>query len=354
VVKETDTGLMYYVVDEANLDNANGYVEFTAGTASSVPWSGVTDKPSSFTPDSHTHGNITNDGAITSDTAVANGDKIIVADSSNSSKLIRTAITFDGSTETKALTPKGTWVTFNNYTHPTATATAAAAVKVGNDDSGHVVLGAALTASDVGAAPTSHSHFTGTATNNQVVVADTNTTGGIKTSGYTIAKSVPSDAVFTDASVTAVGNHYTPSGGTAVSYPTTALSGVNYIDQISITKDAAGHITAVSTTSHALTKNDITALGIPDSDTNTHYTSKNIVGASATAKADAAVTSNGVYMNHLEESTVKSTHKITGAGTTTVTADSSGNITIRSIDFNSGTSQPTGQQNGDYWFETLS
>lgn len=40
------------------------------------------------------------------------------------------------------------------YTHPTTTAVAAAAVKVGKDSSGHVVLGNALTASDVGAIAT--------------------------------------------------------------------------------------------------------------------------------------------------------------------------------------------------------
>lgn len=38
----------------------------------------------------------------------------------------------------------------NNYTHPTATAADAAAVKVGRDNKGHVVLGNALTKSDVG------------------------------------------------------------------------------------------------------------------------------------------------------------------------------------------------------------
>lgn len=54
-VKQTDTGVMYLVVDIGELDNASGYVEYTAGTASSVPWSGVTDKPTSFTPASHTH-----------------------------------------------------------------------------------------------------------------------------------------------------------------------------------------------------------------------------------------------------------------------------------------------------------
>lgn len=40
------------------------------------------------------------------------------------------------------------------YTHPTTTAVTAAAVKVGKDSNGHVVLGNALTASDVGAIAT--------------------------------------------------------------------------------------------------------------------------------------------------------------------------------------------------------
>lgn len=54
-VKRLDTGTMYIVVDTANLSNAKGYIEYTAGSASSVPWSGVTGKPSTFTPSSHTH-----------------------------------------------------------------------------------------------------------------------------------------------------------------------------------------------------------------------------------------------------------------------------------------------------------
>ncbi|MBQ6480518.1 MAG: hypothetical protein IJI45_05325 [Anaerolineaceae bacterium] len=68
---------------------------------------------------SHAHGNVSNEGAITTDTAIANGDKIVVTDNSASSKLIRTEITFDGSTTTKALTPKGTWETFaaSSHTH---------------------------------------------------------------------------------------------------------------------------------------------------------------------------------------------------------------------------------------------
>lgn len=69
----------------------------------------------------HTHGNIQNGGALqTSDITIANGDKLIVTDSSDSNKIARTSISFDGSTATKALTQKGTWETFNNYSHPTS------------------------------------------------------------------------------------------------------------------------------------------------------------------------------------------------------------------------------------------
>lgn len=52
--------------------------------------------------------------------ALANGDYLLFSDASNSGKIERTSITFDGSTTSKALTPKGTWETFNNYTHPTS------------------------------------------------------------------------------------------------------------------------------------------------------------------------------------------------------------------------------------------
>lgn len=54
-VKVTKTEKMYYVVDESKLSSEAGYSVYTAGTATSVPWSGVTGKPSTFTPSSHTH-----------------------------------------------------------------------------------------------------------------------------------------------------------------------------------------------------------------------------------------------------------------------------------------------------------
>jgi hypothetical protein len=45
-VSQTDTGLMYFVIDDTNLNNSSGYSVYTAGTATSVPWSGITGIPS--------------------------------------------------------------------------------------------------------------------------------------------------------------------------------------------------------------------------------------------------------------------------------------------------------------------
>ena len=86
-----------------------------AGTAASVPWSGITNPPSTFTPGSHTHGNIQNGGTLqTNDVGIASGDKLVITDSSDSNKVARSTVTFDGSTTNKCLTPKGTWESFTN------------------------------------------------------------------------------------------------------------------------------------------------------------------------------------------------------------------------------------------------
>ena len=51
-VKQTDTQQMFYVVDVNNLNNEEGYEEFTTGA---VSWNDLLDKPSTFTPSAHTH-----------------------------------------------------------------------------------------------------------------------------------------------------------------------------------------------------------------------------------------------------------------------------------------------------------
>lgn len=49
-VKVTSTGKMYLIKDESKLSSEDGYEPYTASQASSVPWSGVTGKPNTFTP----------------------------------------------------------------------------------------------------------------------------------------------------------------------------------------------------------------------------------------------------------------------------------------------------------------
>ena len=111
------------LADQTDLKNALDAKANTAdlgalATQNKVDWdTDIDDIPSTFPPSSHTHGNITDGGAITSDTAVASGDKLVLADASDSSKLIRSEISFDGSTTTKGLTPKGTWESFAAASH---------------------------------------------------------------------------------------------------------------------------------------------------------------------------------------------------------------------------------------------
>ena len=133
-------------------------------------------------------------------------------------------------------------------------------------------------------------------------------------------------SINTDTKVTAVGNHYTPaedpkaalsakaSSSTAATWGTTQLvTGVN------LQRDTKGHVTGVTVNSIKMPANP---------NTDTHQTSKNIVGASEKAIANAAATNGNVYLNHLENTTITSKHKITGTNGTSVTSDSSGNITI--------------------------
>ena len=68
--------------------------------------------------------------------------------------------------------------------------------------------------------------------------------------------------------------------------------------------------------------------------TDTHYTTGLKVGASATATANAAATNGKVYLNVLDNTTVRDSHKIVGSGATTVTSDANGVITISSTDTN--------------------
>ena len=80
-VKQLDTGIMYRVVDETNLNNNLGYEEYTAGRATAVDWTGIENKPNDLT-DLSTHqitelANINSNTVIGNDLATANSPKEI-------------------------------------------------------------------------------------------------------------------------------------------------------------------------------------------------------------------------------------------------------------------------------------
>ena len=63
-----------------------------------------------FSYATHSHGNLQVSGELqTTDVTIANGDKLVVTDASNSNKVARASIAFDGSTTNQFLSKKGTW-----------------------------------------------------------------------------------------------------------------------------------------------------------------------------------------------------------------------------------------------------
>lgn len=113
-VKVTSTGKMYLIKDESKLNSEDGYEPYTASQASSVPWSGVTGKPSTFTPP-------------TSSATVLGGIKVGYMTSGKNYK-----VQLDSSGNAYVNVP---W-TDNNTTYNQATADTLGLVKIGYTTSG--------------------------------------------------------------------------------------------------------------------------------------------------------------------------------------------------------------------------
>lgn len=113
-VKVKSTGKMYLIKDESKLSSEDGYEPYTASQASSVPWSGVTGKPSTFTPP-------------TSSATVLGGIKVGYATSGKNYK-----VQVDSSGNAFVNVP---W-TDNNTTYNEATADTLGLVKIGYSANG--------------------------------------------------------------------------------------------------------------------------------------------------------------------------------------------------------------------------
>lgn len=80
----------------------------------------------------------------------------------------------------------------------------------------------------------------------------------------------------------------------------------------------------------AVNQSGNTTIALTDTNTDTHYTTRLKVGASASATANAAAGNGSVYLNVLDNSTVRDSHNIVGSGAATVVSDANGKITIHS------------------------
>ena len=93
---------------------SNGSVVMEQESGEEFIWTGskwnLMGLASSWALANHIHGNILNNGTITSNgVALAANDRLLFSDNSNSGKIERSSITFDGSTTSKFLSQKGTW-----------------------------------------------------------------------------------------------------------------------------------------------------------------------------------------------------------------------------------------------------
>lgn len=176
----------------------------------------------------------------TTDTTIANGDKLVITDASNSNKIERTSIVFDGSTTTKALTQKGTWETFLQSAPVTSVngQTGAVNLTIPSAVTESTVSGWGFTKNAVAKAGDT---MTGALTVNAAAANTVNIIGGDNSSGNQIALNVGSGThanmfqVFDDGSAHIVAN------GTLEVTPSSSQTGLQ--------------ITSAATTDTALTTN---------------------------------------------------------------------------------------------------
>lgn len=136
--------------------------------------------------------------------------------------------------------------------------------------------------------------------------------------GHTVLSNVPANAKFTDTVYSLPDASTTTKGGVKV-----------------------GSNITVDTGTISLTADNVTgALGYTPPTHDTHYMTGLKVGATAYATSNAIASNGNVYLNVLDNYTVRDSHKIVGSGATTVTSDANGVITISSTDTNTVYTHP--------------
>lgn len=191
-VKVSSTGKMYFVVDDTQLNTETGYEIYTAGSATSVPWSGVTGKPETFKPEPHRHSisDVTElDTALAGKATSEQGEKADTAIQSvklgGVEKKVGTIVELPAYPTTLPASDVSAWAKASQK--PTYTKAEVGLGSVTNDKQ---IKGLS----------------SGTTNNHVVAFGEDGYT--VKDTGFTIEKSVPSNAKFTDTTY-AVANENT-------------------------------------------------------------------------------------------------------------------------------------------------
>lgn len=222
--------------------------------------------------------------------------------------------------------------TYNNYSHPTTTAVDAAAVKVGKDNLGHVVIGAALTKSDVGLGNVenkSSATIRGELTSSNVTTAlgftpyNSTNPNGYTTNTGTVTSITPGNGLLNGTGTSAITTSGTLNlnyGSSASAVSTTAVAGTantvsrsDHVHSIALaTGDANGQVKIAGT--------NINVKGLGSA----AYTESNAYAASSHTHywANIATTTAAAYNTAPEMATLKLN------GNTSASAASTSNVTL--------------------------
>ena len=303
----------------------------------------------------------------------SSGDKITIAatDTTYAAATTSTAGLMSASDKSKL---DGIAEGANKYTHPTHTAKSSGLYKITVDGNGHVSAATAVAKSDItalGIPSTNTTYSTATTFANglmsssdktkldgvatgaevnqnafsNVVVGSTTIAADAKTDTLTLAAgsniTLTPDA--TNDKITIAAKDTTYSAATTSAAGLMSASDKSKLDGITASADAVSFSRSLTsgTKVGTLTINGTGTDLYAPTNTDTHYTTGLKVGASATATANAAATNGNVYLNVLDNTTVRDSHKIVGSGATTVTSDANGVITISSTDNNTTYSAAT-------------
>ena len=272
----------------------------------SIGFSDISITKSQVSDFSHAHGNITSGGDITATApTIANGDQLVIND--NSASKITNGPTFDGSTTTKALSQKGTWETFltehqslSGYVPTSRTINSKA-----------LTSNITLSASDVGASASDHTHTLSIAsdTGTSSLSMSANTKYKLTAGGETYIFTTPSDTTYESKSAA--------SGGTAVSLVTTGEK-YTWNNKSNLTIGTTAGTAAEGNHTHTLTIASDSGTSALDMTANTKY--KITAGGStyifktpaggSTYTAGTGLTLNGTAFDHSNSVTAQTTSKL--------------------------------------------